>query len=84
MSAPNPKAPLLRQSGVPLDGMPKPYAFMHQCFKEGCTKEGSFGFGVALLKNKAGRWACLAHRPELEEIVYGRSAKLYPDSGGDE
>lgn len=70
-------APVLRPSGPKV--LPEgetdpakavaPYAFVHECFKDGCTRWGSFGFGVALLRGEPGKWACNEHREELSALV---------------
>lgn len=47
----------------------QPMAFMHPCWKEGCDADAPFGFGVALLRRKPGRWSCAEHRNELLEVL---------------
>ncbi len=34
-----------------------------------CGAWGAFGFDVALLKGKTGRFACLAHREQVERMA---------------
>ncbi len=33
-----------------------------------CGRPGGFGFGGSLLRGRAYRWACLAHRVEVERM----------------
>lgn len=50
------------------DGKPwTPRAFRHQCMHPGCTREGSFGFGVRLLHGKPGTWYCYEHKNDGEK-----------------
>jgi hypothetical protein len=37
--------------------------FIHLC--EHCEKQGSFGYGVSLRKNRLGKWYCRDHKPIL-------------------
>ena len=55
------REPFWRKCGVPVSGE-QPLAFIHPCFVDGCEASAPFGFGVALLKGRPGKWACAEHR----------------------
>lgn len=40
--------------------------FTHPCQAKGCSVWGTYGYGVDLLKGRAGRWYCALHRPSDE------------------
>lgn len=48
----------------------------HRCQAPGCRAWGAWGFGVALLAGRAGRWFCGAHRG------LGEPAAVAPEPDG--
>jgi hypothetical protein len=59
------------------------YGFIHPCWKPGCTASAPFGFGVKLLHNEPGLWACADHSSELQSLLREpdrRSVGTTPDT----
>lgn len=52
-----------------------PLAFIHPCWKGGCTAYAAFGYGAAISAEhqRLGLWTCQTHRAELEDRLNGKS-----------